>query len=186
MALGSGDPYRDRGTPAPDFVITRRWFSAKTVFLLFFCIFWDGFLVMWYSLATRGHGTPIFAFLFPLLHVGAGAYLTWQALCGLINRTRIEVHLRELRIKHGPLPWPGNRRLPVSSLKQLFSEERVSRSGNRNSTTRRYHLNAVLRDGRKVTLLDNLDEADQALYLEQEIERRLGIVDAPVAGELPR
>src|SRR5688572_30942019 len=30
-----------------ELTITYRWFSIAAFFLLFFCIFWDGFLVVW-------------------------------------------------------------------------------------------------------------------------------------------
>ena len=38
----------------------------------------------------------------------------------------------------------------------------------------------------RVTLLSNLPNADDALYVEQQVEKRLGIVDRPVEGEIPR
>jgi hypothetical protein len=45
----------------------------------------------------------------------------------------------------------------------------------------------VLRqDNVRETLVKGLTDADQALYIEQELERHLRIQDQPVAGELPR
>ena len=47
-----------------DFVISYRWFSGMFVFLLFFCVFWDGFLAFWYYLAFAKNG-PLVMKLFP-------------------------------------------------------------------------------------------------------------------------
>ncbi len=44
----------------------------------------------------------------------------------------------------------------------------------------------VTRDGRKVKLTSDLESSEEALYLEQAIERALGIKDQPVRGEIPR
>ncbi|MEX2027555.1 MAG: hypothetical protein WEH44_09640, partial [Pirellulaceae bacterium] len=37
-----------------ELTITYRWFSAAAFFLLFFCIFWDGFLIVWYVAGFNG------------------------------------------------------------------------------------------------------------------------------------
>ncbi len=44
----------------------------------------------------------------------------------------------------------------------------------------------VTRDGRQGKLLSDLESSEEALYLEQVIERALGIKDQPVRGEIPR
>ncbi len=93
----------------------RRWFSPKFFFLLFFCAFWDGFLIFWYAMGSGffgGEGGPeapmsLCFFLFPIGHVAVGVALTYFTICGLLNRTIIEVEQGQLRIRHTPLPWPG-------------------------------------------------------------------------------
>jgi hypothetical protein len=104
-----------------------------------------------------------------------------RALCGLVNRTRIVVTSGILTIRHGPLPGLGSRTIPTAELHQLYCEE-IEYTDSDGHTSRTYRLNAVLKSGSKVDLLD-LPEADQAHYLEQLIEGRLGIVDAAVDGE---
>lgn len=162
--------------------ISWRWFTLRTLALAAFCVFWDGFLIVWYGAALSSPKTPVMAVLFPLLHVGAGAGLTYTVLTGFINRTRVEVNRALLTIRHGPLPWVGNRVLPGRSLAQLYGEEVTSKS--RNGTSVTYSLFALDREGRKVKLLSGLEEKDQVLYLEQTLERRLGIEDVPVDGEV--
>lgn len=160
-------------------VLSWRWFKAQHLFMAFFCVFWDGFLVVWYGTLLRSEHAPLVAALFPLLHVGAGVFLTYSTLAGFLNTTRIEVSRSELTIRHGPLPWLGNRTLPGRELTQLYGQEV---RGNKGSLS--YSLFALDKQGRKVKLLSGLDDKDQVLYLEQALERRLGIEDSPVDGEL--
>lgn len=166
--------------------ITRRWFSPKFLFLVFFCIFWDGFLVFWYSTAFGfGAGNTPFGLVFiffPLIHVAVGAGLTYYTICGFVNRTAIAVSSGSLAVRHGPLPWPGGRDLSTADLKQLYCQQRIRR-GQRGSTWISYDLNALLSDGKKVKLVSGLDEPEMALFLEAKIEEHLGIEDRPVAGE---
>jgi hypothetical protein len=162
--------------------ISWRWFGLQHLFLIFFCIAWDSFLVTWYGIALTQEDTPIIMIIFPIAHLAVGVGLSYYTLTGLVNRTRVEVSRNELTIRHGPLPWRGNLDLPGRQLTQLYGEEIAST--NKGTTTYTYNLLAVDRTGRKVTLLTGLTEKDQVLYLEQTLERRLGIEDAPVDGEV--
>jgi hypothetical protein len=161
--------------------ITWRWFTPAHIFLLLFCLAWDGFLVMWYGIALFTDA-PLIMSLFPLIHVAVGVGLTYTTLSGLVNRTTIEVSRSQLTIRHGPLPWTGNRTVPGREFTQLYGEEQAKT--NKGNTTYSYNLIALDREGRKVELLSNLTDKDQVLYLEQTLERRLGIEDAAVDGEI--
>jgi hypothetical protein len=173
----STEPYRSDGVKRPHVVLERSWFQASLFFMVIFCSVWDSVLVFWYSVALRGHA-PWIMVVFPLGHLAVGIGLTYATLCGFVNRTRIAVEGGQLVIRHGPLPWKGNRALEANDLDQLFCEENVSSKG-----ARTYSLSARTKSGEKVVLLKSLPEADQALYIEQLFEDRLGIVDVPVAGE---
>lgn len=163
-------------------VIRRRWFSFEHVFLLFFCIAWDAFLVFWYSMATGGSaGWNLIAIIFPVAHVAVGVGLTYRTLAGLLNSTWILVVDGALTIKHGPVPWLGGRTLPTDTVKQLFCEQAAG--GGRGRSVVSYNLSAMMRDGSKVMLLKSLPAYDQALYLEQRVESALGIEDERVGGE---
>jgi hypothetical protein len=171
------EPYRTDAAKRPRVVLERSWFQASLFFMVIFCIAWDSFLLFWYSMAFR-HGAPWIMVVFPLGHLAVGVGLTYATLCGFVNRTRIAVLAGQLVIRHGPLPWKGNRVLETKDLEQLFCQENVSSKG-----VRSYGLAARMKSGEKVVLLKSLPEADQALYIEQLLEDRLGIVDEPVAGE---
>lgn len=157
-----------------------RWFRPMALFLIFFCIAWDGFLVTWYGIGLAMDDAPIIMFLFPLIHVAVGVALTYYTLALLLNTTTVAVTRGELTVRHGPLPWvPAT--LPVRDLEQLYVERKVRH--NKNGTSVTFQLMAVTRDHSGRKLVGGLEELGQALYLEQEIERTLGIRDRPVAGE---
>lgn len=163
--------------------IQRRWFSWVVVFLLPFCVAWDGFLFFWYSNAA-GKGAPWIFFVFPIVHVTVGVGLTYFTLATLLNRTRISVESGLLRIRHAPLPWLGNLDLDAGSLEQLFCKEKTHRGKNGVSYT--YEVWAVLKEGKSRKILGTSMEQDQALYIEQKLEQALSIKDRPVAGEVIR
>jgi hypothetical protein len=157
-----------------------RWFTARHLSRLFVALVWNGFLFLWCTNAAPASLMSWLPFGLAALNIG----FVYTTLAGFCNSTRVWVDGAQLRIEHGPLPSRGNRRLAGSELKQLFSERRESTSKRGGDPT--YQVSAVLRDDRKLVLLRGLSSADQALYLEQAIEKRLGIADKPVAGELPR
>jgi hypothetical protein len=160
-----------------------RWFSPAYIVLAIFSLFWDGFLVFWYSIATSQEA-PALMFLFPLVHVAVGIAVTYTALTGFYNKTLVTVGSGSLSIRHTPLPWPGNRTLQSSELTQLYSEERKIRT--RNGVQLKYQLNAITSENKKITLMSNLTAPDQVRFLERKIEEYFGITDVPVQGELPK
>lgn len=165
--------------------LTYRWFTPAHLFMLFFCIFWDGFLVFWYGIAlTRGAGPTDVMLWFPLLHVAVGVGLTYSTLAGFLNRTSLVVGNGELVVRHGPIPWFGNRTVSSTDLRQVYREETLSHS--RRGRRASYHLSAVTLDNRKLRVLSNVPGADVALYVEQALERALGLEDRKVAGEMPK
>lgn len=166
-----------------DLVIVRRWFSWVYIFLAFFCVVWNGFLVFFYGILVAADA-PIGFLLFPALHVAAGVSITYLTLAGFVNRTTFLVERDHLVVRHGPLPWRGNVDVSTTSLLQLFCTEQVSRS--RNGTTVRYSVEGVLKDGSHLKLATGLDAREQALFIEQTLEKHLGIQDRRVRSEMAR
>lgn len=162
-------------------VITRRWFSPVVFFLLFFCVFWDGFLLVWYFMAFTQNG-PLMMKLFPLLHVAVGLGLTYATLTAFVNKTTIRVNYTEIAVRHGPLPWPGNKSLPRSEVEQLFCQEKMSRGESGYSSN--YEVGTIGMGGKRDKIVTGLTSPEQALFIEQQIEGYLGIRDRPVAGEM--
>jgi hypothetical protein len=182
-------PPKFRIEHSPDLTITFNWFGPQFLFLVLFCAFWDGFLVLWYSvvigLMLAGSGPGILPMaVFPLLHVGVGVGLTYYTVCGFVNSTTLRVGTGTLSVNHGPLPWKGNCVIPTGTIEQLYSEQRVHRG--KNGTTYTYDVMVQERDGLQRKLVTGLSEPSHALFLEQTLEGHLGITDRPVGGELPR
>lgn len=164
------------------------------LFLLFFAISWDSFLVGWYwmLIAPNGglDGPPgafkLIFFVFPIIHVAIGVGLTYFVLAGLLNSTVIRVADGMLTVRHGPLPWIGNCDLPTEGIDQIYCQNKLQRSRDedgRTTISTQYEVHALV-NGRKQKLLSGLHEADHALFVEQRLERFLGIENRTVPGEL--
>ncbi|MBU0468031.1 MAG: hypothetical protein KKD07_00260 [Candidatus Omnitrophica bacterium] len=163
-------------------IIERKWFSPVIFFLTFFCMFWDGFMIMWYTIAiTQGQ---IIMALFGTLHALVGICLTYFVIAGYVNKTYITVTNKLFEIKHKPLPFFKTIVMSSRDLKQLYSKENISRSSDGASCT--YEVHAKTLSGENIKLIDSLPNSEQALYIEQEVERFLHIEDEPIRGEIPR
>lgn len=146
---------------------------SAAVMLVLFALVWAGITGaggLWFA-------TP--ASLFFLYHAAVKAF----------NRTELRIDGASLAVVQGPLPWRGAMRLTRSDIDQLYVTEHVARmrrggdDGGRVREVRSYRVAAVTREGRKASVLSGLGSPDQALWLEQEIERALGLADRPVGGE---
>ena len=107
-----------------------------------------------------------------------------------VNRRELRVDGDAIAVRQGPLPvMGGSKRVPRSAVRQLFVTEHVSRTREgqdgreRVRERRHYRLSALLEGERRVRLLGGLGSPGQGLWLEQEIERTLGIRDRAVGGE---
>jgi hypothetical protein len=163
-----------------DITFTWRWFTPTFIFLAFFALFWNGFMAVWFGIAIVSRIWPMA--LFGILHAGVGLFLAYTALAGFVNSTVLRIGRGELEVRYGPLPWLGNRRLETAEIAQLYCKEKVTyRRGTSHST---HEIHVATRDNRDIKLLSGLPDSVQALFLEQEIERYLGIKDQPVRGEM--
>lgn len=162
--------------------IRRSWFSAALFFMAAFCCFWDGFLVVWYSIAIANRG-PILMLVFPVLHVAVGVGLTYAVLAGFLNRTTIVVDGGQLTVRHGPLPWKGNISAPTHDIRQFFCVEEHAKS-RRSADT--FAVIALTQDDTQFPVVRGLDDPNHALFIEQTLERHLGLRDEHVAGEYGR
>jgi hypothetical protein len=162
--------------------VSWRWFKPSGLMMIPFTLFWNGILSVFAVATTEGFKHPerlLIGLAVP--HVWVGLGLVWFCLATLFNSTRIRAGSGALTVHHGPLWWPGNRKLEASEVTQLFV---VGRDGRRGNST--YEVCAVMRDGRKQVVLKGLESADEARFLEHSLERALRIQDRPVAGELKR
>lgn len=168
-------------TPGGALLIERRWLPRSVFPTLFASLFWAGFL----AFLTPFLGEIIVeAPSFLLMPVAMAATL-YTLLARLVNRTWITVARGELTVRHGPLPWWRNRNLPAHSLDQLYCERHFGRRP-RGGVDITYSVCARRKDGSTVKLVAGLTSHDQGQYIEQQIERYLGIVDERVPSEMWR
>lgn len=168
--------YRVSSAPSDRFVIVRSWFSPMLFAMVVFCLFWDGFLILWY--AAAGRSANIVALIFPILHVTVGVFITYSTICGFVNKTFITLAGGTLTVRHGPLPWWGNTQMAASDIEQIFCRQHIGNKG-----ARTYRVIALEKGGAERFLLKDLPDAEQALFIEQALEARLGIIDVPVVGD---
>ena len=159
----------------------RKWFGSKFVFLTGFVFIWNGFLYAFYG-EIAGDNAELFVYLFPLIHVGVGLGLTYYVIAGWLNRTYVFADKQRIEVRHRPIPWIGARKIEALDLKQLYVKEKVSRSNN--SSSHSYEVRAVTNSGKNIKILGGLEDQEQALFIEQEIEKHLKIKNAPVRGEV--
>jgi hypothetical protein len=159
-----------------------RWFAASYIFLAFFCVAWDSFLIFWYSMAFGDAHAPWIMKVFPIGHVAVGVGLTYATLCGFLNATTVTAGQDALTVSHGPLPWSGNRTIPAVSIRQIHCEQRRANNNNR-GVAWSYDLFATLGDGRKVKILSGFNDPSEPRLIEQRIESHLRIANQPVVGE---
>jgi len=170
-----------------DWIAKWRWFSPAVVFLIFFCIAWDAFLIFWYSMALTKHA-PWIMVIFPVAHVAVGVSLTYFTLATLMNTTTVRANRNEVSVQSGPLPWFGNRQLQSAAVKQLFSRT-INSSGNSpgfNHTNGNisFGVFAVLADGRTIRLIGGLKDTTEAAFLQQQLENRLQIRPSPLPAQV--
>ncbi len=165
--------------------IVRKWFGFKFIILTLFVIVWDAFLINWYYMAFSSSFQDAFDLmfvLFPLLHVAVGLGLTYYVIAGYLNKTFIDVDFNSITVKHGPVPFWGNKKVSSKIIKQLYCK-RDDFPSSRNAY-RAFAVHAITSDRRNIKLLSGLDNSEQALFIEQEIENFLKIEDKPVKGEI--
>ena len=158
--------------------IERKWFNWGSLFVGGFAIFWNG--IIWVNFVPNFSRIGGTFSLFLLLFIGVGLFLVYTSIAGIVNTTRITVKNKQLKISHYPLPFPGHN-ITVDEIEQLFTKRRTSRT--KNGTRTYYQLCVLLGNGRERSLLKDLPKPEQALYIEQEVERFLHIDNIPVGGE---
>jgi hypothetical protein len=143
------------------------WFNASIIFLTLFCIAWDSFLFFWYKQAFSQR-EPIMI-IFPIAHLGVGVGLTYHVLCGYLNSTTVRANSNTLQIRHGPFPWPG-RTLSRGQIRSLYCKSRTDRN-----SANQWELCAFLSTGQKLCLISGLSDPDEPVFLQRELEDRLGL-----------
>jgi hypothetical protein len=173
-------PVVEQRLPKPPYMILEdderrrlwwRWLGPEVIFLGLFCVAWDGFLVFWYSMAIQNNA-PWIMIVFPIVHLAVGVALTYSVVAMILNRTALEIAEDMLTVRHGPVPWVGNRLIPTQAIESLFCEENVSRG--KQSTTVTHTVHACV-GGVGVRLVSGMKDRLAAGFVKQQLEEWLGL-----------
>jgi hypothetical protein len=148
------------------------WIWRNFVGAAMICFIWNCFLVGWYWSALRTPETRImwFAMIWCIPHAAVGLLLVYATLAGLLNRTVITVTSERLTVWHGPVPWWGNRKLPLDELERLSCHKDTAPESQ--GGTYVYGVKVLTKGAGEVDFITDLDSA-QALFVKQEVERWL-------------
>jgi hypothetical protein len=105
-------------------------------------------------------------------------FLVYATLATWLNVTRVVADHEGLSCRIGPIWQASAVSLPVGRITQLFIVEETDSDGDRS-----YALFARLGERETDHKVVVLDTAEQAWWLEERLERYLGITDRPIAGE---
>lgn len=116
-----------------------------------------------------------------LVFLAVGIWAIGSLFLTLFNRTHIQITINQLMVRQGMLPFNGRRAMPREQIKQVYVVQFKYGTGRHMHI--RYRVQAELYDYEDMVLVENLGDAHDALYIEQQIERYLSIRDVRVAGE---
>ena len=170
--------YRDVPLARPSLRLTRRWFRVEGVVGLVLSILFFVFLVPFSSEVLKTN-QRFGAYFGVLVQAMVGFWLLYRTLALTFNRTRVTISAGRFRVEHGPFPARGNLDVDIREVRQLYTTRKF---GNKGSVS--YRLHAILATGPTVTIARGLYDVQQALYIEQEVERTLGLTDYAVPGEV--
>jgi hypothetical protein len=149
-------------------VIRRRWLRSKHWFLLF--LFGPPAAYVAYLWTTIDASV--------WLVLGTLFVVSWNynLVVAFVNSTVVSVDASRVVVRHGPLPSPFARGTSIakSDIAQLYAAKYGAL----------FAVEAKLKSGKTQRLVWPLVAAEQALFIEQQVERALGLVDVAVAGEL--
>jgi hypothetical protein len=144
---------------------------------------WDCFLVLASLMLAMDAGLVFFAagigrerkwellliLVWPALPV---LFLSYLLVATLFNRTEVRVGNGRFRVWHGPVPWWGNRTLPLGEVRGLAVRTSAPKKARSGGT--RHTLEVRDSRGRKTPLFTGLESLREAEGLKEVIEARLG------------
>ena len=169
---------------ADELTIRRRWYSPPVWFLALFCVMWLSGTTYFFLDSLRHHLLSLpFLLIFP---VPVGIFLLYTVASLFLNVTDIVIAKGRLTVRHFPLPWPGKQDIPTSSIVQLYCRIERIPTKHKQVFEKGPRVHVVLGNRSEINLFKHLyPELQEALFIEQTIERYLGIPDIAVKGEVP-
>jgi len=158
--------------------------SSKSglAFKSIFTLMWNVILFVFVgSMIASGVGAGV---LFVGAHLAVGVVMLVNLLETVINYTDVVVDDHNLEISSKPISgfWNRPKVIPKRDIEQIYVSRYVSSKVN-GQPNYAYGLYAILRNGKKLELIKGMNKQTQ-LYIEQELERYLGIEDRTVRGAI--
>lgn len=158
-----------------ELVLIRSWARMRSFFTLVFAALCDYFVVMllrtsWPTASPSQKVTLI-------MMTACAAFLTYSGLAQSLNETTFRLGAGRLSVTTRPLPLMGNRSMQASAIRRILS--RRSRLplpiyfGRGRLGYPAYVLEADMRDGSAITLIDDLPYEIEARYIGWRIESTL-------------
>jgi hypothetical protein len=170
--------------------LDHRWrASARFIWLqALYVVAYFALVAVWHEFvrAAIAGELELFYLAPPLIHIGTAAWLGYRVLAHIVNTTTITADAQTLTIHHGPLPVRKGKQVLVAAIDQLYCKQVKHTTSGKNGT-KTYYSYAVfarLTDERELLLVEKLPNPEQALFIEQQLEAHLHIIDVPVDGEL--
>ncbi len=171
-----------------DLVIRKKWYRKENIIVTGFMTFMASvFMILGGGLLfSSGHDfvTKLAVLPFFVCFIVPG----YSLILSLYSITEIRAGTFGVVVTYKtPLPVPFLKKisLPLSSIQQIYCEQKITYSGSRRGvrkTTFNYNINAVLKNG-ATAKIDNVETAEEGRAVEGMIEKHLGIWDEAVPQE---
>jgi hypothetical protein len=155
--------------------ITRTWYSLQLcIGMLMFVFVFNGLWISEDFFGLLASDKPLLLKGFALLFICIGIGAAYFNIALFLNKTEILVSPDAIAIRHHPIPWFGKKIVETKNIKQLFVKEKIWGYRN-NSKKLTYNLLGQTHEGKSFKLITGFPVSNQALYIEQEVEKYLGI-----------
>jgi hypothetical protein len=149
---------------------------------MFFTLVWNGILFpMALIVVISGE---IEVLLFMSIHLAVGIGLLYWSLATLFNTTYITVDSHYINIQHSPFQlFFKEYQIETKDVDQLYVKKYSNGSTNGNPNYV-YGVVAIMKSKEEIKIIKGINKPQQALYIEQEIEKFTEIKDRPVPVEV--
>lgn len=157
--------------PRGTLTLIRYWPRSTGVFNLLFTLLLGGVVAVVIEQGETRVG------VFAMIGVFACA-VVYIGIAHLLNRTTIRASRSTLTVRHGPLPWFGERTIPSEEVSHLSCRRILSGREEDKRFERRtasFTVDITTKDGKRRALVSSLKAAQEARYIHQRLSRHLRI-----------
>ncbi|MBL1241725.1 MAG: hypothetical protein COB13_007730 [OCS116 cluster bacterium] len=160
--------------------IKKRWRGISTIFLTIFSLIWL-YGVTLFTIDIFSHEPEAMNMLIGLFLAVMSWFIFYSTLSNWVNSTDVFVSKNVVEIKFGPVFWPGNKRFELDDVKQFYVKTRITSSAKSRQVS--YQLRFIEKNDNDMVLIEGSAIKEYLLFVEQEIEKHLGIKDVKISEE---